>query len=48
VVWNRWVGVERLAADGDRLERLRKARLSESSALHRWMSALWRKLRRGA
>lgn len=45
-VWNRWIGVERLADDRDRLERLRERRLSSSSPLRRWLSRAWRKLRR--
>lgn len=45
-VWNRWVGVERLADDRKRLERQRARRVSSSSALRRWISQAWRKLRR--
>jgi len=44
-VWNRWIAIERLADDHDRLERLRERRLSSSSALRRWISQAWRKLR---
>jgi hypothetical protein len=45
-VWNRWIEVERLAGDPERLERLRARRLSRSSALRRWLSQAWRRLRR--
>jgi len=44
-VWNRWIEVERLANDRERLERRRASRLSSSSALRRWLSQVWRKLR---
>ncbi|RFF27185.1 MULTISPECIES: amidoligase family protein [unclassified Wenzhouxiangella] len=44
--WNRWVKVERLADDSERLERKRVQRLSSSSSLRRWLSQAWRKLRR--
>ncbi len=44
--WNRWVEVERLADDSERLERKRVQRLSSSSSLRRWLSQAWRKLRR--
>lgn len=45
-VWNRWIEIERLAEDSDRLERLRVRRLKSSSPLRRWLSQAWRKLRR--
>lgn len=45
-VWNRWIDVERLAQDRDRLERLRNRRLNSSSPMRRWLSQAWRKLRR--
>lgn len=44
-VWNRWIEVERLADDPERLERARARRLSGSSSLRRWLSQAWRKLR---
>ncbi|WP_376695770.1 amidoligase family protein [Wenzhouxiangella sp. EGI_FJ10305] len=44
--WNRWIEIERLADDGERLERKRAQRLSSSSPLRRWLSQAWRKLRR--
>lgn len=44
-VWNRWIEVERLADDPERLERRRARRLSSSSAWRRWLSQAWRKLR---
>ena len=40
--WREWVRIERLAADGDALQRAARQRLGESSALRRWWSALWR------
>lgn len=45
-VWNRWIEVERLADDSERLESRRVRRLSSSSVLRRWLSRAWRKLRR--
>ncbi|NEZ02854.1 amidoligase enzyme [Wenzhouxiangella sp. XN201] len=45
-VWNRWIEVERLADDPERLESRRVRRLSSSSVLRRWLSRAWRKLRR--
>jgi hypothetical protein len=44
-VWNRWIAIEKLADDPERLERLRARRLLRSSALRRWLSQAWRKLR---
>jgi hypothetical protein len=44
-VWNRWIEIERLADDDRRLEASRARRLSDSSALRRWLSHAWRKLR---
>jgi len=47
VPWAEWVGIERLAADADALQRAARQRLGESSALRRWWSALWRRAASG-
>jgi hypothetical protein len=44
-VWNRWVDIERLAGDRKRLERRCRRRITSSSALRRWLSHAWRKIR---
>lgn len=43
--WNDWVEVERVAADPERLEKLRARRLISSSGLRRWFSGLLRRFR---
>lgn len=45
-VWNRWMAIERLANEPERLERERARRLSSSSRLRHWISRAWRRLRR--
>lgn len=44
-VWNRWIKIERLASDSDRLERLCRRRITNSSPLRRWFSRAWRRIR---
>lgn len=45
-VWNRWIEIERLAADPERLEQARSDRLANSGRVRRWVFALMRRLRR--
>lgn len=43
--WNRWVGIEQLADDRERINRECRHRLSQSGPLRQWLSAAWRRLR---
>lgn len=45
--WAEWVAIEQLAADPERLRRQASERFSRSSALRRWLSGTWRRLRYG-
>jgi hypothetical protein len=42
--WSEWVGIERLAADPDRLARRARRRVAHSSGLRRWTSSTLRRL----
>ncbi len=44
--WREWVGIERLAADPDRLTRRSRQRFDDSSGFRRWASALFRDIGR--